>query len=194
MRSLLLSPPDAHRWGLESVLRNAGYDVEFRDDPRLAGGVFLAERFDLVVIDEPADGAKYTGVFLNDVRDAPDDPPPILCLPPRPNVVGPTLGPDAARVHMVPAPLDSLILKMLFEDLGLPWAPTPGDRKVVEPPTPDRPWGKVGMKEGTVDAAGIPTEPPAPAAEEAAPEDAAGPEGGDAPEADAAAEPSPTDA
>ena len=167
------------------MLRNAGYDVEFRDDPRQAGGVFLAERFDLVVIDEPADGAKYTGIFLNDVRDAPHDPPPILCMTARPNVVGPTLGRDAARVHMVPAPLDSLILKMLFEDLGLPWAPTPGDRKIVEPPTPDRPWGRVGMKEGTVDAAGLPTEPPAAPDEEGVSDDAEPTDGAAEPQADA---------
>ena len=166
MRSLVLSPPDARRWGLESVLRNAGYDVEFREDPRRAGGLFMAEEFDLVVIDEPDDGPKFTGVFLRDVRSADkEDPPPILCLTASPNVVGPNLGHDAELVHMVPAPVDGLIMKMLFEDLGLPWGVVPDDRQILQPPVPDRPWGKVGMTEGTVDAAGIPTEAPEPAPE-----------------------------
>ncbi len=187
MRSLVLSPPDARRWGLESVLRNAGYDVEFQDDPRRAGGLFLAEEFDLVVIDEPDDGPKYTGIFLKDVRSTDKEHPPILCLTAAPNVVGPALGRDAELVHMVPAPVDGLIMKMLFEDLGLPWGVVPDDRKILAPPVPDRPWGRVGMKEGTVDAAGIETEAPAPAApaEEAEGDAAAPAEASAAPEADA---------
>ncbi len=166
MRSLVLSPPDGRRWGLESLLRNAGYDVQYREDPRRAGGLFLAEDFDLVVINEPDDGAKYAGVFLKEVRRSEKDLPPILCLTATPNVVVPTLGHDADLVHMVPSPVDGLIMKMLFEDLGIPWGVVPDDRQVLSPPIPDRPWGRVGMKEGTVDAAGNETEAPAPAPEE----------------------------
>lgn len=166
MRSLVLSPPDARRWGLESVLRNAGYDVECREDPRRAGELFLAEEFDMIVIDEPDDGTKFTGLFLRDVRSADKAAPPILCLTPSPNVVGPNLGRDLELIHLVPAPVDGLIMKMLFEDLGLPWGVVPDDRQILSPPVPDRPWGKVGMREGTVDAAGNETEAPAPAAEE----------------------------
>ena len=89
-------------------------------------------------------------------------------------MVGPALGRDAELVHMVPAPVDGLIMKLLFEDLGLPWGVVPGDRKILRPPVPDRPWGRVGMKEGTVDVAGLVTE--ASAAPAAAADDEAEPE------------------
>lgn len=163
MRSLVLSAPDAHRWGLESLLRNAGYDVEHRDDPRSAGALAVAEDFDLVIVDEQGDGSKFTAVLLRAMEGSTRRRPPILCMTKLPNVVARALGAAAGLVRMTPAPLDGLMLRMHFESLGLPWSPTPANRKVVSPPAPERPWGRVGMKQGTVDAAGLPSDGPPPA-------------------------------
>ena len=154
MRTLVLTSPDARRWALESVLRNAGYDVDFYDHPRKAGLAYRNADFGLVVVDEPDDGKLFASTFLGMVAGSGDDHPPILCLTGLPNVVSKGLGRFASMVHLVPSPIDGLILRMVFEDLGLPWGRVPASRPALKPPVPDRPWGRVGMKQGTVDAAG----------------------------------------
>ena len=67
------------------------------------------------------------------------------------------LGDDMEWVRLAPWPVDGLVLRMVLEDLGLPWGGTPADRPPLSPPEPERPWGLEGMKKGTVDAAGRPT-------------------------------------
>ena len=154
MRTLVLSPPGGRRWGLESVLRNGGYDVDALDDPRAAGRAYAADDYGLVVIDEPDDGRKFAHLFLRAVSRKGGAHPPILCLAGLPEVVKVGLGADARLVHLVPTPVDGLILRLVLEDLGLPWGRAPKSRPPLTPPVPDRPWGRVGMRSGTVDAAG----------------------------------------
>ena len=121
------------------------------DDAAIARDAFERGDFGLVVVDEPGDGSDLVAPFLG--ADGPVGCP-VLCLSALPYVVEETLGARASDVQLVPAPVDGLMLRMVFEDLQLPWGRVPADRPALRPPVPDRPWGKAGMVAGTVDAAG----------------------------------------
>ena len=96
MRTLVLSPPDARRWALESLLLNAGHEVEVHTEPPTAIKAYMRESWDLVITDEPDDGPKFTGKLLKAVRAKGGTTPPILVLTGLPTVTTRALGADAA--------------------------------------------------------------------------------------------------
>ena len=156
MRAIVLTPPDARRWALESVLSNGGYEVTVVEDPVSAGRACAEGEVGLVVVAEPDEGPWLTVGLLGALRTGERDRPAVVAVTGRGPRLVEALGADSDWVRLAPWPVDGLVLRMVIEELGLSWGGTPPDRPPLDPPAPDRPWGLEGMKKGTVDAAGRP--------------------------------------